>query len=110
MRIAVVIIVAFAAFACGLVGAWKWYLSSKVQIDLGYDFPGASPTYTRMGITLPRGMEPVEPEQKWMNEISATWEAMNEAVPLNKAAALWTAASVALSALCTVIGTVWPSN
>jgi hypothetical protein len=110
MKMATVLFLATTALVTGLIGAWKWYLSSKVEVDLGYDYPGAPPTYTRMGIKMPRGMEPVEPEQKWMNEIAATWEAMSQAGPLNKEAAAWTAASVALGTFCTVVGVVWPSN
>jgi hypothetical protein len=43
---------------------------------------------------------------KQMNEICATWDAMNEAAKLNKVAAAWTAASVALGALSAIVGAI----
>jgi hypothetical protein len=102
----VVIILALAALITGLLGAWKWYRSSEVKLDLGHYYPGAPPTYSRMGIEFPRGVASGDPDLERMNEIAAIWEAMSEAGPLNKHAALWTAASVALGALCAVIGTL----
>lgn len=109
MKTLAIIGLAVAAFVAGIVAAWKWYRSSKVEIDLGYGLPWDQSTYTRMGIEMPRRPEPFEPEQKWMNDISATWEAMNQTARLNKVAAIWTAASVTLGTLCTVVG-AWPSN
>jgi hypothetical protein len=102
------ILLALAALGTGLLAAYKWYKASKVQIDLGYTYPGsqAGETYRRMGMELTRSPEPMEAELKQMNEISATWEAMNEAAKLNKVAAAWIAASVALGALSTIVGTI----
>ena len=82
MKTLAIIGLAVAAFVAGIVAAWKWYRSSKVEIDLGYGLPWDQSTYTRMGIEMPRRPEPFEPEQKWMNDISATWEAMNQTARL----------------------------
>ncbi len=80
---------ALAATGAGFVAAYQWYRASAVQIDLGYWYPGCPPdaTYRRGGIDLSRGHE----------------SAISEASILNKVAAQWTAASVALSALATVV-------
>ncbi len=100
------ILLALGASVTGLVAAYKWYRASTVQIDLGYTFPGsqAQETFTRMGMECPRHPEPVDPELKQMNEMAATWDAMNEAAKLNKVAAAWTAGSVFLWALSAIVG------
>jgi hypothetical protein len=102
------ILLALAALGTGLLAAYKWYKASKVQIDLGYTYPGsqAGETYRRMGMELPRFPEPGDAELKQMNEISATWDAMNEAAKLNKVAAAWTAVYAALGALSAIVGAI----
>jgi hypothetical protein len=82
--------------------------ASEVQIDLGYTYPGsqAGETYRYMGMELTRYPEPMDAKLKQMNEICATWDAMNEAAKLNKVAAAWTAASVALGALSAIVGAI----
>jgi hypothetical protein len=58
------ILLALAALGTGLLAAYKWYKASKVQIDLGYTYPGsqAGETYRRMGKELTRSPEPMEAE------------------------------------------------
>ena len=79
-----------------------------MQPDLGYIYPGSQPgeTYRRGGMELLRFPEPTDPELKQMNESAATLDALNEAASLNKSAAVWTAGSVALSALSAIVGAV----
>jgi hypothetical protein len=100
------ILFTIAAASAGLIAAWKWYLASAVQIDLGYVYPGCpqAATYRRGGIDLPRGHASGDPEITRINEIAATWEAINESSRLNRAAALWTAASTASAALSAIAG------
>ena len=102
------ILLALAAFGTGLLAAYKWYKASEVPIDLGYTYPGsqAGETYRRMGTESSRLPEPVDEDLKWMNEISATWDAMNKAAKLNKDAAAWTAASVAFFSLSAIVGAI----
>jgi hypothetical protein len=99
------ILLAIAALVTGLFAAYKWHKSSKVQIDLGYSDPSAQEagTYRRMDMVLPRVPESPDPELRQMNEMSATWDAMNEAANLNKVAAAWTAVSVASGALSAIV-------
>jgi hypothetical protein len=107
MRLASILL-ALAALATGLLAAYKWYKASTVEIDLGYTYPGSQPgaTYRRMGMELPRFPESGDPELKQINETAATWDAMKEAAKLNKVAAVWTAASVALGALSAIVGAI----
>jgi len=98
------IVFAIAALAAGLVAAYEWYRASNVQIDLGYDYPGASKTYRRMGLELRRTPEPGVPDLQRMNEIMATWEAVQESSRINKGAAKWTALAVGLSAISSILG------
>jgi hypothetical protein len=103
-----VILTATIAPVMGFIAAWEWWKSSKVELDLGYIYPGASPeaTYIRHGIEMLRLFEPVDQEYKRMNEIDATWDAMSRASKINMVAALWTAGSVGFGALCTILGAV----
>ena len=59
-----------------------------------------------MGMELPRFPESGDPELRQINETAATWDAMKEAATLNKVAAVWTAASVALGALSAIVGAI----
>lgn len=92
------------AMAVGLKAAWEWYKASAVEIDFGYPGPGLPPTYRRLGQDFPRMPESGDPEMQRMNEIAATWEATQQSSAINRRAALWTAASVILGAITTVIG------
>lgn len=87
--------VAFAVLAgiTGLVAAWCWHQSSQVQIDPGWGPPGSG-----------RGFEPSDEADQAMSWAVATIKAFGDASDLNKKAALWTAASVLLSALSAIIG------
>jgi hypothetical protein len=105
------IALALAALATGLWAAWLWQSSSRVQVDLGYSTPGAPPTFKRLifdpqtgrplDVELPRFVEP--PGGDAAGQIAATWDAMARAAPLNARAARWTAASVAVAAIGTVL-------
>ena len=103
-----IIATAILAAATGFKAAWEWWKSSKIQTELGYTYPGAcsGETYVRHGIERVRGFEPLDEDQKLVNEVDATWDAMSRASKLNTIAAQWTAASVALSALCSILGAV----
>jgi len=80
---------AVAALVTGLTAAWKWYAASKIQ---------PKPNWR---------MEPVKPVLSNMGWTSANLEAFEKAGQLNAKAALWTAASVVLSALSAIAG-AWP--
>jgi hypothetical protein len=101
---AATIVFAIAALMAGLKAAHEWYKASNVEIDLGYDYPCAPKPYRRMGMEIPRTPEPGVPELQRMNEIMATWEAVQESSRINKGAAKWTALSVGLSAMSSVFG------
>ncbi len=98
------IIFAIAALMAGLKAAYQWYKASDVQIDLGYDYPGAPKTYRRMGLEVRRTPESGDPDLQRMNEIMATWEAVQESSKINKGAAKGTAFAVGLSAISSVLG------
>jgi hypothetical protein len=85
---AVSIILALSALASGLMAAWKWYAASEIQ---------PKPNWRE---------EPVYPVLSNMGWTSATLEAFEKAGQLNARAALWTAASVVLSALSAIAGAI----
>jgi len=87
--------IAFAAIALvtGLVAAWHWYQSSKVEIDPGWNPPGTGGR-----------IEPVMPDLRQLDIEVATNNAFRRSGQLNKVAALWTAASVLASALASIFG------
>ncbi|MGJ4888855.1 hypothetical protein ACQR1Y_11705 [Bradyrhizobium sp. HKCCYLRH3099] len=74
------------ALVTGLIAAWRWYEASQIQ---------PTPNWR---------VEPVIPALKQMSWDAATLEAFQKAGELNARAALWTAASVALSALSSITG------
>lgn len=88
-------VLAALAFGTGLMAAWRWYQSSKVQIDPGWWQPGSG-----------RPIEPVGESAKAMDWSVATLKAFNEASALNKKAAVWTAASVLFAAAASLVNTV----
>ena len=85
MRIS--IILAILGFTTGLISSWYWLKSSLISIKPKIDgrFGGAIAT----------------PGTPW---ISGTIEAFAKAGRLNRAAALWTAASVLLNAIAALFG------
>lgn len=70
------------------MAAWKWYCASKAQ-----PYPNWR-------------MEPVVPVLSNMGWTAATLEAFEKGGQLNALAALWTAASVVLSAVSTLAGAI----
>lgn len=106
------IVLAIGALVTGLVAAYKWYRASCVCIELGYILPGSNPgeTYRRYGIDIPRQAQSGDAEMQRINEIAATWAAINESSELNKSAALWTAFSVALSGVSAFVGSLASSS
>jgi len=87
------IVFAFGAFVTGLIAARYWYRSTQVVIDPGWSLPG-------MGGYI----EPVDPELRQLDMNVATDKAFQSASELNKIASYWTAASVALSGVSSVLG------
>ena len=85
------------AVGAGGVAAWFWYCASKVI---------PTPTWARGDMPF----EPVIPELAQDGWIVGLLEAASESARLNKIAALWTAASVLLSALSIALGAVASSN
>jgi hypothetical protein len=79
---------ALLSSAAGLVAAWFWYRSSQVP---------AVPPWAAVG-----GIEPGDPDLARSGWIAALLESTQEAGRLNKVAALWTAASVALGVAAVV--------
>lgn len=91
------IVFAALALGTGLVAAWRWFESSRVQIDPGWGPPGSG-----------RGFEPVSESGKAIGWTTATLDAFRKVSDLNRKAALWTAATVLLSTLSAVTGN-WPT-
>jgi hypothetical protein len=87
------IILAIVAFVTGLIAARYWYRSSRVAIDPGWGMPGTGGQ-----------IEPVLEELRGMDIQVATTGAFDGAGQLNAAAALWTAASAAASAVSSILG------
>jgi hypothetical protein len=83
------IVLGLMAFSSGLMGAWFWYLASRV-------------------VAVPLRFGRVEPDTQDTGWISGLLVASNEAARLNKIASLWTAASVAIGVVENLIVT-WPA-
>jgi hypothetical protein len=79
----------------GFYAAKLWLRSSKITIV---------PTWARYGGIEPAGGE----SQSNSNWIAGILEASNEVSDLNRRAARWTAVSVGLGAITTIIGAVLP--
>ena len=92
------LILALGALVSGLTASWRWYQASQVQINPGW-----------VGIDDYGPLEPVLPEQQQMGWTVATLSAFSEAAGLNKAASLWTACSVGLTAVSAIIGALAPN-
>jgi hypothetical protein len=80
------LVFALAALATGLWAAWKWYRSSQVTPNPGWDFEPVIESHKRLGwdVAMPN--------------------AFSDAGKLNANAAGWTAASVALGTVSNVLG------
>jgi hypothetical protein len=85
LRLATIVLAAMALIT-GLLASWKWYEASKIH---------PKPNWK---------IEPVVPTLRHMGWDAATLEAFQKAGELNARAALWTAVSVALSALSSILG------
>lgn len=83
------IALAILAFVTGLVAAGYWYRASKITADPGWG---------RNGLVEP-GVHSAA-QDAW---IAAMLQSASESARLNKIAALWTAAAVALNALAALI-------
>lgn len=84
------LIIAFAAFGTGLKAAYDWYRSSQIVVI---------PTWAIDG-----GIEPVEGTGSQMGWLAGVIDAGTRSAALNKSAALWTGATVILSAGAGVAG------
>ena len=78
----------------GLISAWYWYRSSRIQIEPSW--------------TAGHSFEPVEPSQSQAGWIVGVLQAASLSSELNKTAARWTAATVALNVLPSVIKLWFP--
>jgi hypothetical protein len=92
---------ASAALVTGLVGAYYWYASSAVKIKRwGEDQP----------LPPPDGLQPQELLNRTIAMttlwVGGMFEAAQETARLNKAAALWTAATAVLAAASSVFGSL----
>jgi hypothetical protein len=85
-------ILAVAALAMGLVAAHYWYQSSIVKIDPAWDLDIRGPI-----------------DKNIMGWVTGVMIAFRTASRLNQKAALWTAASVLLSAMSAIAG-AWPTS
>ena len=83
---------ALAAFVAGLRSAWLWYRASRVQIIPMWEKDGR--------------IEPVDPTMAHAEWIVALLETATKSGDLNRKAAAWTAATIALATLSTLIGAV----
>ena len=84
------IIVAIVAFIAGLRAAQIWHRASRVEIV---------PMWVSDG-----HMEPINQGQSQSQWTNAIIEAANKSSDLNRRAARWTAAAVALSTVSTLLG------
>jgi hypothetical protein len=82
---------AVCSLAFGLIAARYWYRSSVVKVDPGW---------------TAQNPQPVDPQRIQMDWNSATLEAIQKSSNLNKMAALWTAVSVGLGGLSSIIGSL----
>jgi hypothetical protein len=100
------IVLATGALVTGLWAAYKWFKASTVRIDPGYTYQGMKPgaTFQRFGIDLPRFRKSGDLSFRQLNMNAATLDTVALSMKLNKAAAIWTSASVALSAVATFLG------
>lgn len=87
MYVAALVLV-FFGFATGLYAAFWWLKASRVQID---------PKWGPLG-------EPVDPVASNADWIGAALDSASKSADLNRRAALWTAASVALNAIAATVG------
>jgi len=86
------IVLATVPFVSGLRAAQLWYRSSRVQIE---------PLWAQSGRIEP--VDPVQAQSEWLYGI---FQASNASGELNRRAAKWTAAAVALSTAATLAGLV----
>jgi hypothetical protein len=82
---------AVCSLVFGLIAAYYWYQSSIVKADPGW---------------TSQNPEPVVPEIRQMVWNSAILKAIQISSDLNKTAAIWTALSVGLGGLSSIIGSV----
>jgi hypothetical protein len=82
---------ALTGLCAGGLAAWYWYCTSNVS---------TAPMWAR----VINPFEPVIREQAHDDEIAGLVKGASESARLNKIAALWTGASIFLSALSVVIG------
>lgn len=85
------ITLAFGALVTGLVAAWYWYQSSRIQVE---------------PIWPEGGLGPVEPGERMDAEagwIGGTLAANSKSAELNAKAAIWTACSVLLAGLSSIL-------
>jgi hypothetical protein len=80
------IILTVATCTCGLVAAYYWRRSSKVQIDPMWKVEPADAMLSQMGWT------------------AGTVKAMTDSADLNKLASAWSAAAAALGAIASMTG------
>ena len=81
------IVLALVAFCAGLIAAWFWYRASMV---------------VAIPLRVAR-IEPGAPDTSGTDWVGGLLVASNEAARLNKIASLWTAASVALAAVSSLL-------
>lgn len=86
-----VVSLAMAAFASGVIAARYWYKASKVHVIPMWE------EYEQM--------KPVDPSQSAAHWIVATVETIRKAGALNVRAATWTAISITFGALSSVLST-----
>jgi len=84
------LLLAVCAFATGLLSAWYWLKASRVSADPGWG---------KGGMVEP-GIHALS-QDAW---IAAMLHAASESARLNKTAAYWTAATVALTGISTLVG------
>lgn len=83
---------ALVALATGSRSAWLWHRGSRVQVE---------PLWVREGL-----IEPLDSTWAQAQWIVALLEAAKKSGDLNRKAAIWTAITVVLATLSTLIGAV----
>jgi hypothetical protein len=105
MKICYYVLLASPGFVTGCTGAWYWYQASKVSIIPTRDDLAAPSRPLDPGLIAELQKNPLPPEYgAWLASVGAATKASR----LNKTAAIWTAASVALNALAGLLSGCLP--
>lgn len=87
------LVFASVALVAGLIAAKRWYESTKVRADPGWDYAGTGGP-----------IEPVIPQLRALDLEVANGKAIEQVARLNRDAAVWTTVAVIFSAASSIAG------